>query len=212
MSKKINVEQWRAIRRKEEASKIDPATAYIGGMKCRDFEPLGDLDPHVPEELRGWEYFARAPGNDAWVWFGNLPDNVRDALWKRYKAEQAFHAGLKAHTMNDDFSAVMQFRADELEWLGLMEKIGGERPEYRFTEFGNKFICAHPRPGDLWEALERLRHVREQEDIKQGVYFARSPRCDALVILKAKLAFTAGSPEAAEAGSPEAKERLKRAN
>ena len=84
------------------------------------------------------------------------------ALWKRYKAKQAFHAGLKALTMNDEFSAVMQFRADELEWLGLMEKTGGERPEYRFTEFGNKFICAHPRPGDLWEALERLRHVREQ--------------------------------------------------
>ena len=26
----------------------------------------------------------------------NLPQNVRDALWKRCKADRAFHAGLKA--------------------------------------------------------------------------------------------------------------------
>jgi hypothetical protein len=38
-------------------------------------------------------YFARAPGGDVWVWFGDLPDNIRDALWEKHKSHLAYPAG-----------------------------------------------------------------------------------------------------------------------
>ena len=62
---------------------------------------------------------------------------------------------------------LLKFRVEGLEWIGLVEKTGVEQPEYRVTEFGKAFICAHPHPRDLREALERLRRVREAEDIKE---------------------------------------------
>ena len=38
--------------------------------------------PDLPEELQqvGQEYFARQPGSDIWVHFGDLPDDVRQAV------------------------------------------------------------------------------------------------------------------------------------
>jgi hypothetical protein len=57
--------------------------------------------------------------------------------------------------MKDDFQHVLKFRMDDMEWLGLMEKTDVE-PGYRVTEFGNDFLCSHPHPRILCEALERL--------------------------------------------------------
>jgi hypothetical protein len=31
----------------------------------------------------GRKYFARSPGSDIWVWFGDLPDAVRTALYAK---------------------------------------------------------------------------------------------------------------------------------
>jgi hypothetical protein len=31
-------------------------------------------------------YFARAPGSDEWVDFGDLPDETREAIWRREDA------------------------------------------------------------------------------------------------------------------------------
>jgi hypothetical protein len=46
-----------------------------------------------PYGVYGWEddcigrnYFARSPGTNVWVEFGDLPDAVRDRLWARIKA------------------------------------------------------------------------------------------------------------------------------
>jgi hypothetical protein len=49
-----------------------------------------------PEECQqvGREYFARSPGSDIWVWFGDLPEATRTALWERHKQKLAFPAGL----------------------------------------------------------------------------------------------------------------------
>ena len=59
-------------------------------------DPYG-VDPELPEEYWqvGREYFARSPGSDVWVWFGDLPDATRDALWEKHKAKLAFPAGLE---------------------------------------------------------------------------------------------------------------------
>jgi hypothetical protein len=94
MSDEMTTEQWLAIR-KEAALKIDPRTAEVFWCYAQTLDPYG-VDPDLPEEYQqvGREYFARSPGNDVWVWFGDLPDGVRDALWERHKSKLAFPAGL----------------------------------------------------------------------------------------------------------------------
>ena len=62
---------------------IDPETAEVEWIYAHTLDPYGD-DPELPEEYRqvGREYFARSPGSDLWIWFGDLPKPTRDALWK----------------------------------------------------------------------------------------------------------------------------------
>jgi hypothetical protein len=59
------------------------------------------LDPYgverdLPQECHqvGREYFACGKGSDVWVWFGDLPDVTRSALWEKHESELAFPAGL----------------------------------------------------------------------------------------------------------------------
>jgi hypothetical protein len=90
----LTVEQWLAIR-KEAALRIDPDTAEVDWTYAQTLDPYG-LDPELPEEFHqvGREYFARAPGSDIWVWFGDLPKATEDALWEKHKRRLAFPAGL----------------------------------------------------------------------------------------------------------------------
>ena len=44
--------------------------------------------------MRTGIYPARSPGSDVWVWFDDLPEKVREALWERHKSKRAFRAGL----------------------------------------------------------------------------------------------------------------------
>ena len=89
------VEEWLAIR-KEAALKIDPATAEVDWVYALTLDPYG-VGPDLPEEDRqvGREYFVRSPGSDVWVWFGDLPETTRDALWKKHKSKLAFPASLE---------------------------------------------------------------------------------------------------------------------
>ena len=82
---------WRAIR-KEAGLKIDPETAEVTWIYGLTLDPYG-VYPDLPEELQqvGREYFARSPGSDVWVKFGDLPEATRDALWKK---PRSFAAGL----------------------------------------------------------------------------------------------------------------------
>jgi hypothetical protein len=77
--------------RKEAALKIDAATAEVSWSYEQTLDPYG-IYPDLPPELRqtGREYFARAPGNDIWVWFRDLPDETRDALEKSRSKEDDF--------------------------------------------------------------------------------------------------------------------------
>ena len=88
------VRQFLAIR-EEAGQDIDPATAEVDWMYVQTMDPYG-IDPDLPDELKqlGRDYFARSPGSDIWVWFGDLPKATRTALWERHKQKLAFPAGL----------------------------------------------------------------------------------------------------------------------
>jgi hypothetical protein len=40
------------------------------------------------------ECFAKAPESNVWLWFGDLPEAIQNALWKKHKSKLAFPAGL----------------------------------------------------------------------------------------------------------------------
>ena len=79
----MTVKQWLAIR-KEAGLKIDPKTAEVTWIYVWELDPYG-VHPDLPEEYKqaNRESFARSPGSDVWVAFGDLPAATRDALWKR---------------------------------------------------------------------------------------------------------------------------------
>jgi len=91
---RMTVEQWLAIRKKA-GLKIDPETAEVDWTYALTLDPYG-VYRDVPDEYEcvGREYFARPPGSDIWVNFGDLPETTRDALWERHKRKLAFPAGL----------------------------------------------------------------------------------------------------------------------
>jgi hypothetical protein len=96
-SEKAEIEQWLAIRR-EAGLKIDPETAEVDWNYGQTLDPYGVLDEwELPEEFHqvGREYWARAPGSNVWVHFGDLPEDSRDRLWKKRSRKLAFPAGFE---------------------------------------------------------------------------------------------------------------------
>jgi hypothetical protein len=92
---KSTVKQWLAICKKA-GRQIDPETAEVDWNYALTLDPYG-VHPELPEEYWqvGREYFARSPGSDVWVWFGDLPKATSNALWKRHSKKLAFPAGLE---------------------------------------------------------------------------------------------------------------------
>ena len=90
----LTVEQWLELR-KEAAQKIDPQTADVEWWYAQTLDPYG-VHPDLPEECCqvGREYFARSPASDIWVWFGDLPKEIREKLWDMHRSKLAFPAGL----------------------------------------------------------------------------------------------------------------------
>jgi hypothetical protein len=72
---KMPVEQWLAIC-KEAGQKIDPETAEIDWTYAQTLDPSGVVQLTAEECSVGREYFARSPGSDIWVWFGDLPEKT----------------------------------------------------------------------------------------------------------------------------------------
>ena len=89
----IPIEEFLAIR-KAAGLKIDARGAEVTWCYAQTLDPYGIYE--LPKEYQqvGREYFARAPGSDIWVWFGDLPQEASEALWKAHKHELAFPAGL----------------------------------------------------------------------------------------------------------------------
>jgi hypothetical protein len=83
-------------RRREAGRKIDPETAEVRCVHGQTLDPYG-LYLELPEECHqvGRNYFARSPGSDIWVEFGDLPAATRNGLWKRDRAGLLFPAGFE---------------------------------------------------------------------------------------------------------------------
>lgn len=92
---RLTVEQWLQIR-KEAGQQIDPDTAEVTWIYAQTLDPYG-VYPDLPEELQqvGREYFARSPGSEIWVFFGDLPDETRETLWEMHRSKLAFPAGFE---------------------------------------------------------------------------------------------------------------------
>ena len=57
--------------------------------RARIVDPYGIYnDLQLEEQCIGRAYFARSPESEFWVWFGDLPDKTREALWNAI-AEQS---------------------------------------------------------------------------------------------------------------------------
>jgi hypothetical protein len=93
--KRLAVEKWLATRR-EAGLRIDPESAEVDWIYANTLDPYG-VYPDLPEEYQqvGREYFARSPGSDVWVCFGDLPTATRETLWNRHSRKLAFPAGLE---------------------------------------------------------------------------------------------------------------------
>jgi hypothetical protein len=86
--------------RKEAGLKIDPATAEVDCSRGNYFDPYGIIGhKNLPLECQDdWTklYWARSPGSDIWVEFGDLPDETSTELtklletrWKERQRQQA---------------------------------------------------------------------------------------------------------------------------
>jgi hypothetical protein len=89
----VEIQQFLAERRRE-ALTIDPDTAEVALFCVAKGDEYG-VDPDGAEEP--WvglinQYFARRPGSNKWVWFGDLADATRKKL---ERPEPAFPEGVK---------------------------------------------------------------------------------------------------------------------
>jgi hypothetical protein len=115
----LTLEEWEAWRR-AAGLHIDPETAEV----LWDYRQVVDpyrIWPEIPEECDcvGRSYFARSPGMDVWVEFGDLPDATRAALWEKYKSQLAFPAGLNflpfvEHYLEENSSPISSLSEVEL--------------------------------------------------------------------------------------------------
>ena len=80
---------------KELIKGIDPDTAQVEWWYVQTMDPYG-IAPDLPEELQQVErgYFAKSSPSNVWVELGDLPSELRDALWAKHRKKLAFPAGL----------------------------------------------------------------------------------------------------------------------
>jgi hypothetical protein len=94
MGQKVKKEEWLALR-KDEAKRIDPATARVMWAHGYVIDPYDIHDDLTDDEkCIGRCYFARNADSDIWVSFDDLPENVEAELWDRYKSKLVFPTGL----------------------------------------------------------------------------------------------------------------------
>jgi hypothetical protein len=92
---KVSRDYLKALR-KEAGRYIDPETAEVEWVYAQVLDPYGD-GPDLPEECQqtGRDYFARSPGSNVWIWFGDLSDATHNRLLEKHEHKLAFPAGFK---------------------------------------------------------------------------------------------------------------------
>jgi len=96
------LESFYLIRR-EAGLKLDPAAAEVEWWYIQMADPYR-VEPDLPEEYQqiGRGYFARSPETDVWIWFCDLPEATRNALWQEHERKLAFPAGLPGYDCDGD--------------------------------------------------------------------------------------------------------------
>jgi hypothetical protein len=84
--------EWLATR-KEEGLLIDPETAEVMWRHTKILDPYG-IYPDELDDNVGRTFWARRPGSDIWVEFGDLPDPTTSRLLEKYRPRLMFPAGL----------------------------------------------------------------------------------------------------------------------
>jgi hypothetical protein len=130
ISDETTIEQYLAIRKKA-ALEIDPRTAEIEWWYAQTVDPYG-VRSEIPDECWqvGREYFARSPGSEVWVSFGDLPAATRDALWEKHKTKLAFAADLNGPA--DDFDPAVWSAEEQV-----LHRAHEEEAHRRDAEFWN---------------------------------------------------------------------------
>jgi len=112
-------EEWLAIRKKA-GRKINPETADIKWEYGNALDPYG-IRPEFwgPYHQFQWNYFARSPRSDIWVFFYDLPTATRHALWKKHRAKLASRLRDKEaralHRNQQEFIKLMEYWWDWVE-------------------------------------------------------------------------------------------------
>lgn len=96
------LEEWLQSR-KEAAKHIEPDTAEVCWEHGYTMDPY-DTWSDMPDEYKlvGRIYFARAPESEIWVWFGDLPAEIREKLCERNRHGLAPHFGDYRPLSGDD--------------------------------------------------------------------------------------------------------------
>jgi hypothetical protein len=138
--------QWVASR-KEVGRAIDIKTCELGCWYTLDLDPY--IVHNLPEELQqiGKNYFVRSPESRGWVHAGDLPDEVRAAMYERMELQSAlFYAAAEKHP------------GWHLSAAGYAQKVDPEAPEY--SELIEWFRISFPREARATEVAigdDRLR-------------------------------------------------------
>jgi hypothetical protein len=157
----------------DEAEKIDPATAEMIFDFTDCMNPYGIAHD---EEDSGWvgrTEFARNPGSEIWVWFGDLPEAVRDALWARPDSKYLrFPYGLPGWPRNAQEEAEMT-----AAWYAARD-LAKEHPDSAFLEqlqLNEAGEWVHWEPGEptiaarlALENAEKAERELEQARVKQA--------------------------------------------
>src|SRR5450631_1662602 len=88
----LTIEEQLAV---QAGKTIDPETAEVTWDYRQILDPYGIIDDLAEEcNCVGRVFFARAPNSETWVWFGHLPEEVREKLLNMHCQNLYFPAGL----------------------------------------------------------------------------------------------------------------------
>jgi hypothetical protein len=90
----IRLKSFKALLR-AIGQQIDPETAEVEWTYIQLVDPYGVFPQEIVDQhwCVGRGYFARAPGSDLWVEFGDLPDTTVEALWRRIESQRKAKSG-----------------------------------------------------------------------------------------------------------------------
>lgn len=120
---------------KEVGRHIDPATAEVK-WEFRGSDDYANY-PDTPDSYLGRAYFARTPGSEAWVRFGDLPSATREALWELHRDKLLFPAELdEARRRITERLGVEpeEFKEDQRTLRIVIQKVGFAYEEPGYTE------------------------------------------------------------------------------